>query len=131
MLKHFNRLVINKIKIREKILFSSLLEFFLLNPMCDLYNRRKIVNKSALLYPQVKKRKDPPLSLHGQLLWREFFYTVATNNPNFDRMKDNPLCVQIPWDKNPEALAKWAEVNIWGKYETNVHKSLNMDLKIC
>lgn len=46
-------------------------------------------------------------------------------------MKDNPLCVQIPWDKNPEALAKWAEVNIWGKYETNVHKSLNMDLKIC
>lgn len=46
-------------------------------------------------------------------------------------MKDNPLCVQIPWDKNPEALAKWAEVNIWGKCETNVHKSLNMDLKIC
>jgi cryptochrome len=61
---------------------------------------------------QVKKRKDPPLSLHGQLLWREFFYTVATNNPNFDRMKDNPLCVQIPWDKNPEALAKWAEVSV-------------------
>lgn len=61
------------------------------------------------LYRKVKKRKDPPLSLHGQLLWREFFYTVATNNPNFDRMKDNPLCVQIPWDKNPEALAKWAE----------------------
>lgn len=114
MLKHFNRLVINKIKIREKILFSSLLEFFLLNPTCDLYNRRNIVNKSALLYPQVKKRKDPPLSLHGQLLWREFFYTVATNNPNFDRMKDNPLCVQIPWDKNPEALAKWAEVYIYG-----------------
>lgn len=51
---------------------------------------------------------------------------MATNNPNFDRMKDNPLCVQIPWDKNPEALAKWAEVNIWGKYETNVHKSLNL-----
>lgn len=97
--------------------------------MCDLYNRRKIVNKSVLLYPQVKKRKDPPLSLHGQLLWREFFYTVATNNPNFDRMKDNPLCVQIPWDKNPEALAKWAEVNIWGKYEINVHKSHNRDLK--
>jgi len=20
------------------------------------------------------------------------------------------MCVQIPWDKNPEALAKWAEV---------------------
>lgn len=89
--------------------------FFLLSRMCELYNRRKILSRSVLLYLQVKKRKDPPLSLHGQLLWREFFYTVATNNPNFDRMKDNPLCVQIPWDKNPEALAKWAEVNMWEK----------------
>lgn len=24
-------------------------------------------------------------------------------------MEANPICVQIPWDKNPEALAKWAE----------------------
>lgn len=23
-------------------------------------------------------------------------------------MSGNPICVQIPWDKNPEALAKWA-----------------------
>lgn len=23
-------------------------------------------------------------------------------------MTGNPICVQIPWDKNPEALAKWA-----------------------
>ncbi|MEQ2207831.1 Cryptochrome-1, partial [Xenoophorus captivus] len=71
------------------------------------------------------KRRSPPLSLYGQLLWREFFYTAATNNPNFDRMEGNPICVQlhcrdecyslchvclqIPWDQNPEALAKWAE----------------------
>lgn len=61
------------------------------------------------LFRKVKKRSDPPLSLHGQLLWREFFYTAATNNPNFDQMSDNPICVQVPWDKNPEALAKWAE----------------------
>ena len=59
---------------------------------------------------QVKKRVDPPLSLYGQLFWREFFYTAATNNPKFDRMAGNQICVQIPWDKNPEALAKWAEV---------------------
>ncbi len=51
--------------------------------------------------PQVKK-EEPPLSLYGQLLWREFFYTAATKNPNFDRMYGNPICVQIPWDKNPE-----------------------------
>ena len=89
------------------------------------------------------KDSEPPLSLYGQLLWREFFYTAATRNPNFDRMLGNPICIQvkicswpklnwaqplydkffscqsltqffippthqIPWDTNPEALAKWA-----------------------
>uniref|UniRef100_A0A8C3ACC1 Cryptochrome-1 n=1 Tax=Cyclopterus lumpus TaxID=8103 RepID=A0A8C3ACC1_CYCLU len=61
------------------------------------------------LYRKVKKNSSPPLSLYGQLLWREFFYTAATNNPCFDKMESNPICVQIPWDRNPEALAKWAE----------------------
>ncbi|XP_077318083.1 cryptochrome-2 isoform X2 [Lithobates pipiens] len=61
------------------------------------------------LYQKVKKNSPPPLSLFGQLLWREFFYTAATNNPKFDQMEGNPICVQIPWDKNPEALAKWTE----------------------
>ncbi|KAK5867716.1 hypothetical protein PBY51_012181 [Eleginops maclovinus] len=61
------------------------------------------------LYKKVKKNSTPPLSLYGQLLWREFFYTSATNNPCFDKMEGNPVCVQIPWDRNPEALAKWAE----------------------
>ncbi|CAB0011252.1 unnamed protein product [Nesidiocoris tenuis] len=59
------------------------------------------------LYRKIK-RAVPPLSLHGQILWREFFYCAATRNPNFDRMIGNPICVQVPWDKNPEALAKWA-----------------------
>lgn len=26
-------------------------------------------------------------------------------------MEGNPICVQIPWDKNPEAIAKWANVS--------------------
>ncbi|CAH0405959.1 unnamed protein product [Chilo suppressalis] len=59
------------------------------------------------LYKRIK-RVQPPLSLHGQILWREFFYCAATRNPNFDRMEGNPICVQIPWQKNQEALAKWA-----------------------
>uniref|UniRef100_A0A673H2W2 Cryptochrome circadian regulator 2 n=1 Tax=Sinocyclocheilus rhinocerous TaxID=307959 RepID=A0A673H2W2_9TELE len=61
------------------------------------------------LFMKLRRRSSPPLSLFGQLLWREFFYTAGTNNPNFDRMEGNPICVQIPWDHNPEALAKWAE----------------------
>uniref|UniRef100_A0A182PS74 Photolyase/cryptochrome alpha/beta domain-containing protein n=1 Tax=Anopheles epiroticus TaxID=199890 RepID=A0A182PS74_9DIPT len=59
------------------------------------------------LYKKIKKA-CPPLSLHGQLLWREFFYCAATKNPTFDKMAGNPICVQIPWDRNAEALAKWA-----------------------
>ncbi|XP_052123942.1 cryptochrome-1 isoform X2 [Frankliniella occidentalis] len=59
------------------------------------------------LYKKIKKAV-PPLSLHGQLLWREFFYCAATRNPNFDKMQGNPVCVQIPWDHNLEAIAKWA-----------------------
>ena len=51
---------------------------------------------------------SPPMSTFGQLLWLEFFYTAATKNPNFDKMIGNPICVQIPWDDNPPALAKWA-----------------------
>lgn len=46
-------------------------------------------------FSQLRKRCSPPLSLFGQLLWREFFYTAATNNPNFDRMEGNPICVQV------------------------------------
>ena len=49
------------------------------------------------------------LQVKTKLLWRDFFYTAATNNPRFDKMEGNPICVQIPWDRNPEALAKWAE----------------------
>ncbi|XP_046667864.1 cryptochrome-1-like [Homalodisca vitripennis] len=69
---------------------------------------RTFYHQLTQLYKSIKK-DDPPLSLHGQLLWREFFYCAATNNPKFDKMIGNPICVQIPWDKNEEALAKWAK----------------------
>ncbi|XP_034445014.1 cryptochrome-1b [Hippoglossus hippoglossus] len=61
------------------------------------------------LYRKEKENSKPPLSFYGQLLLREFFYTTATNNPCFDKMEGNPVCVRIPWDRNPEALAKWAK----------------------
>uniref|UniRef100_A0A671R7H4 Cryptochrome circadian regulator 3b n=1 Tax=Sinocyclocheilus anshuiensis TaxID=1608454 RepID=A0A671R7H4_9TELE len=55
------------------------------------------------------KKVSPSISLYDKLLWREFFYTAASNNPRFDRMEGNPICIRIPWDRNPEALVKWAE----------------------
>jgi cryptochrome len=52
---------------------------------------------------------QPPVSLHGQLLWREFFYLHGATTPNFDRMEGNPTVRQIPWDSNEELLLAWKE----------------------
>ena len=79
--------------------------------MCRPFDVAAVLTPAASLCLAQIKHCDPPLSLHGQLLWREFFYVAATNNPNFDKMAGNPICVQIPWDKNPKALAKWASVS--------------------
>ncbi|EPS64244.1 hypothetical protein M569_10537, partial [Genlisea aurea] len=57
----------------------------------------------------VKRHTSPPVSLLGQLLWRDFFYTVAFGTPNFDRMKENRICKQIPWRNDDELLAAWRE----------------------
>ncbi|CAI9114035.1 OLC1v1014654C1 [Oldenlandia corymbosa var. corymbosa] len=49
------------------------------------------------------------LKLILQLLWREFFYTVAFGTPNFDRMQGNRICKQIPWDNNNDLIASWRD----------------------
>jgi len=58
------------------------------------------------LYP---KHTQPPVSLHGQLLWREFNYLTGYSTPNFDKMVGNPIARQIPWDDDPEVLAAWRD----------------------
>lgn len=58
---------------------------------------------------QGKNHSAPPVSLHGQLLWREFFYTASVGIPNFNKMKDNSVCTQVDWDTNTEFLAAWKE----------------------
>ncbi|CAI5645935.1 unnamed protein product [Oreochromis niloticus] len=55
------------------------------------------------------KHSDPPVSLHGQLLWREFFYTASLGIPNFNKMEGNSVCTQVDWDTNPDYLAAWRE----------------------
>ncbi|KAM1060515.1 hypothetical protein FF1_025069 [Malus domestica] len=61
------------------------------------------------LYKNVKSHTSPPVSLAGQLLWRDFFYTVAFGTPNFDRMRGNKICKQIPWNDDDELLQAWRE----------------------
>ncbi|XP_075663788.1 (6-4)DNA photolyase isoform X2 [Castanea sativa] len=61
------------------------------------------------VYRNVKRHTSPPVSLVGQLLWRDFFYTVAFGTPNFDRMTGNRICKQIPWNDNDELLVAWRD----------------------
>ncbi len=54
-----------------------------------------------------KTLSKPPVSLHGQLMWREYNYLMAYTTPNFDTMVDNPIARQIPWDDDPVLLNAW------------------------
>uniref|UniRef100_A0A182STQ4 FAD_binding_7 domain-containing protein n=1 Tax=Anopheles maculatus TaxID=74869 RepID=A0A182STQ4_9DIPT len=54
-----------------------------------------------------QKHSQPPVSLIGQIMWREFYYCVAAVTPNFDKMVGNSVCMQIDWDTNKEHLEAW------------------------
>lgn len=59
---------------------------------------------------KASKAKDatkPPVSLVGQLLWREFFHYVGCFTPNFDRIEGNSICRQIPWKQNADHFEAW------------------------
>ncbi|KAL0994616.1 hypothetical protein UPYG_G00124920 [Umbra pygmaea] len=58
---------------------------------------------------QGRKHSQPPVSLHGQLLWREFYYTAGMGIAHFNKMEGNSVCTQVDWDSNPEFLAAWTE----------------------
>jgi cryptochrome len=49
------------------------------------------------------------MSLHGQLLWREFFYLCSVVTPNHDKMLGNPDCKQIPWRRDEGLVLAWKE----------------------
>jgi cryptochrome len=51
------------------------------------------------IYSTTKNATQPPVSLIGQLLWREFFYLCGYSFKNFDKMEGNAICRQIPWGK--------------------------------
>ncbi len=54
-----------------------------------------------------KKSSQPPVSLLGQIYWREFFYFVGVFTPNFDKIQGNPICRQIQWQNNEDFFLKW------------------------
>jgi len=62
------------------------------------------------VYKASGSHSKPPVSLEGQLLWREMAHLIGYSVPNFNRMVGNPVCRQIPWKSGKEAeamLRKW------------------------
>eukprot|EP00586_Coscinodiscus_wailesii_P021318 CAMPEP_0172506270 /NCGR_PEP_ID=MMETSP1066-20121228/193352_1 /TAXON_ID=671091 /ORGANISM="Coscinodiscus wailesii, Strain CCMP2513" /LENGTH=535 /DNA_ID=CAMNT_0013283221 /DNA_START=127 /DNA_END=1734 /DNA_ORIENTATION=- len=69
---------------------------------------RKFYHELSKIYALYdKKHSLPPVSLHGQLLWREYNYLTGYTTPHFDKMLNNPVARQIPWDDDPTLLAAW------------------------
>ena len=70
---------------------------------------RKFYHELARVYAKYnpKELSKPPVSLHGQLMWREYNYLMGYTTPKFDRMVGNPVARQIPWDNDPTALSAW------------------------
>ncbi|CAM9534881.1 unnamed protein product, partial [Chrysoparadoxa australica] len=67
-------------------------------------------HKIAEVYSSSSHHSQPPVSLHGQLLWRDFFTYVGKHTVNnFNKMKGNELCRQIPWEKDDAKLLAWKE----------------------
>jgi hypothetical protein len=46
-----------------------------------------------------------------KLMFRDFLFTLGHRNFFFDKMKDNPVCLQIPWETNREFIQNWREVS--------------------
>lgn len=62
------------------------------------------------LYDQVIEGQVPANSrVNGQLIWRDYFYTMSVNNPYYGEMERNPICLDIPWQKNDAHLKAWKD----------------------
>ena len=81
---------------------SPYLKFGCLSP-------RLFHHELASVYAEYKDHAKPPVSLHGQLLWREFFHLCGFAVENFDRMRGNRICRQIDWDDKPQLLEAWEQ----------------------
>nr|AQX17843.1 putative photolyase-cryptochrome [Lampea lactea] len=71
---------------------------------------RLFYHKLLEVLKSFKRHSKPPVSLEGQLYWRELTYLIGYSTPNFHQMRENPLCYQIPWTEGEaaqEALKKW------------------------
>lgn len=77
--------------------------------------------KIQQIYDTTKNHSKPPVSLHGQLFWKEFYICAGYWCQNYEKMEGSAICLQIPWllkddaehdPQDPSAAEKlkaWAE----------------------
>ena len=68
----------------------------------------------AIAKSSVSNASKPPVSLHGQLLWRDFNNLMAHDanlhhSGSWNHMVGNKYSRQIPWDDDPKLLQAWKE----------------------
>lgn len=51
----------------------------------------------------------------GQLIWREYFYTMSVNNPYYAEMERNIICLNIGWSKTKKS---YEQLECWKKGKT-------------
>ncbi|CAG5120301.1 unnamed protein product [Candidula unifasciata] len=68
---------------------------------------RKLYWSLRLVYTQVHPNAPVPASITSQLIWREYFYCMSVNNPAYNRMKENPICLNIDWYDDENKFQQW------------------------
>jgi len=64
--------------------------------------------QEAVKKSNVKNPTKPPVSLEGQLLWRDFNYLMAHSaGENWRQMEGNKYCRHVPWDDDRVLLNAW------------------------
>ena len=72
------------------------------------FKKKRFYWKNHDAFEKVHQCK-PPTWMHitGQLIWRDYFYATCISNTKYGVMDGNPICLQIPWNRDESQLNKW------------------------
>lgn len=87
----------------------------------------RFYHELSAIYKSQSTHSKPPVSLHGQLLWREFFYLCSYTTPNFDKMHGNPKCKQIPWKRDEDVIKAFKEARTGFPYIDAIMTQLRVE----
>lgn len=117
-----NRLDIEEIAFRQGVYLPNQAQPDLLGPPTSLspalrfgcLSVRRFYWNVHDLYNSIHGGEPPSCqNITGQLIWREYFYTMSVNNKFYAQMEGNPICLNIPWrdgnEDNSGHLKRWKE----------------------